>query len=123
MQRRTWLVAITILVVISGAVVTIVMAQSPKETKAAASPFTGKVLVVSLQSESNFGAVLGEAKIKQLGSQSFLVGKGLDYGHPDDWRMDQTIWIALSSISSMTEFADLETYEEAVENISRRTRF
>jgi hypothetical protein len=46
---------------------------------------------------------------------AFLVGEGLDEGHPGDWYKGHTVWIACNDISMIAEFADLESYQERVQ--------
>ncbi|HLA83777.1 MAG TPA: hypothetical protein VJL29_03205 [Thermoguttaceae bacterium] len=119
MQSKTWFAAVGILVVVCGLATAWAIAQDAKQTSATNLPtFQGKVLVISL-TNSTYGSVLENVEMRKIGDKRFLVGKGLDSGHPTNWYKGRTVWVALDDIGMMAEFPDVETYRETVDDLDR----
>ena len=65
------------------------------------------------------GAVLEQVRIREIGGQSFLVGRAADDGSENNWQKGQTVWVAVGDVAQMTEFADLQQYKLAAASVRR----
>ena len=82
--------------------------------------FAPKVLMVYCREPAK-GAILGEAKIRQLGGRSFLVGKTLltKDGADSVWA-NVPHWIAVDDIAEMFEFNSLDAVRRAQSEMDQR---
>jgi hypothetical protein len=110
-KSRLLLVVVGVILSTLCVVATIAMGQGKNESQVTPLPFTGKILSVSARSGSEMGGIIENPEIKQVGGSLFLVGKGVDDGHPDNWYKGHTTWIALDDVSLIVEFKDLDSYK------------
>lgn len=89
-------------------------AEPENDQRTAASPFAGKIVVLSSLSEPDSGTVLHGATVRRLGERSFLVGTGADYGHPLNWQKGRTVWAPVADLGQIVEFNDIEEYMESI---------
>jgi len=85
-------------------------AEQEGDNQTPQSPFKGQILVISSKSNVEIGAVLEDASVKRLGQHSFLVGKGADDCHPDNWHKGRTVWVAIDDIAQIAEFENIDEY-------------
>src|SRR5687768_16494783 len=64
-------------------------------------PFDGKVLAITCRAHPESGTVLEGVRLRKLADQSFLVGKGVGFGGPEEWQKGRTVWVAVSDISQI----------------------
>jgi hypothetical protein len=110
---RALVVAGVVLAIVLGSIRTIAVGQLGTNATATPPPFTEKILVVSCKSGPEMGAVLESGELKKVGDITFLVGRGVDDGHSDNWYKGKTVWIALDDISMMVEFKDAEAVRKS----------
>jgi hypothetical protein len=89
-------------------------AERQEGQSTAGSPFGGKILTISLRSDPDAGCVVKDVSLRRLGEQSFLVGTGVDTGHPDNWQEGRTIWVAIDDVCELVEFESIDDYRGAV---------
>ena len=73
-----------------------------------------KIVAVSSQSESQYGYTLKSVQTVQLGDRSFLVGRAVDSGYPNDWTAGRTVWFPVDDIGQLVVFEDMEDFREAL---------
>jgi hypothetical protein len=74
---------------------------------APASPFAGKVVVITMNVRDNAGAVLKDAQVRQLGSKSYLVGKAVVIEEAG-YTLDLVTWVAVENVISVFEFKSVD---------------
>lgn len=79
------------------------------------------IIVVSTKSSTGHGATLQKVTAKQIGDQTFIVGKAIERGHPRDWQKNQTVWINVDDISQFTEFPDAEEMKTDLSRFQRQS--
>ena len=83
---------------------------SAAPTPAAKSPFEGKILVVSVKSDTEYGPTLENPELKKIGDETFLVGTAF-YDGAQHWSDGRKIWVAVSDVSPA--MPNLELLREA----------
>jgi hypothetical protein len=115
-MKKSAILSIVAAVVI-GCVLTSARGQTSNRGKAAPDmPFKGKVLLVNSKSDDG-GVALRNFSIKTFGGTEFMVGEESD---PDSWVTGHTAWIAVSDISHITEFKDIEEYTKAAREAEQK---
>lgn len=70
--------------------------------------FKGKVVMAMLKGGDSRSVALEQVRLQRLGERSFVVGRGVDDGHPENWYKGLTIWTALEDVAQLIEFNDLD---------------
>lgn len=87
--------------------------QAPTTAPAEPVHLSGEVVTISLGRYPAFGATVTEPSIRVLGGRSFIVGRTYDTGHPGEWRKGAMIWVPVSQVVQIVEFATVEEYKAA----------
>lgn len=87
---------------------------------AVSAPFKGGIIVVGSKVTPEAGVILENAKIQRLGDKYFVVGIGVDYGHPDDWMKGRVVWNPLDDVNVITEFPNVDEYKKAPNGPARQ---
>ncbi len=92
------------------------LAQTDTAAPAAAAnaAFKGKIVVVSFVNGPNPSSIaLEQVRVHKLGDRYFLVGKGVDEGHPSNWMKGRMAWVPVNSVTSMAEMDSVEETRNA----------
>jgi hypothetical protein len=89
------------------------------------SPFKNRIVSISFRSTDEWGAYLQDPEIKKVGEHSFLVGKAVDVGGPNNWPVGRVMWVAIHDISQMVEFSSIEEFKSRAQGSpsSKKTRY
>jgi hypothetical protein len=86
-------------------------------TAAADANFKGKILFISIETDS---IALEDSRYDKLGNRGFLVGKAVDGGGAaGKFHGGRTMWVSLDRIITMTEFDNKEALRKAIQEDSR----
>jgi uncharacterized protein (DUF1330 family) len=72
----------------------------------------GKIVALTLMSDSEDLVLLSEVSEKQIGGKSFLCGDGVNDGETPDWRNGAVVYIPIDDIQQLVAFADLKAYKK-----------
>jgi hypothetical protein len=116
-MARKWLALCAIGIVCFSAIFFAISlrADGPQPDAKSAAPFAGKVLAVTTRSSTEYGNIIEEATMTELGGETFLVGKGVPDDEEDTWYGGRTVWIAISDVSQIVEFANRDEFRKAKE--------
>lgn len=100
---------------------------TPTTKPAPAPAFTGRVLMLTLQSDPDYTVCIENPVMRRLGGRNFIVGTCIDTSAEDhDWRAGLLIWTAMDDISQLVEARDAaelrEKLEETTEAEDKPTR-
>lgn len=104
-------IALTLLLVFGYGVAPTMRTGTAAPAPADDAPFKGKVLVVTMDYRSS--SLLEHAQVRKIGDRSFLVGKGVDDGHPANWTKGQIIWLPMARVDLIVEFGSVEEMKKA----------
>ena len=84
------------------------------EGKAAASPFAGKVMMISFKNQSEgAGGCLEKVELRKVGTREFLVGTVVPVDANYSAISGKKQWIALDAVLTIYEFKDLAEMKSA----------
>ncbi len=79
-------------------------------------PFVGKVLMITLKSDTDSSLTIENPTIARAGGREFLVGTCInDGGEDEDWRAGLTVWTAMDDISQIIEARDRAELKEKIQ--------
>jgi hypothetical protein len=89
--------------------------------------FTGKVLMITLKSDSDWSLTIENPTLARSGGREFLVGACINDGSDEeDWRAGLTVWTAMDDVSQIIEARDRdelkEKLQESAEQAGKPTR-
>ena len=109
MNRRNWL----IVAAMAGLSCSLGNAEDPAKGKSTnVGDLKGKIVALTLMSDSEDLVLLSEVSEKQIGGKSFLCGDGVDDGETPDWRNGAVVYIPIDDIQQLVAFADLKAYKK-----------
>lgn len=80
----------------------------------------GKIVALTLMSDSEDFVLLGQATEKTIGGRKFLLGEGVDDGETPDWRNGAAVWVPIDDVQQIVVFANLDQYRKNMD--ARGTR-
>ena len=80
-----------------------------------AGDFNGKVLAINTDAadKTYAWAVLEQVQVRTVGGATFLVGKGVDDGREGNPYKGRTLWIGVTHVVQMVEFASPEDLKKS----------
>ena len=111
-MKRYWrLAAVAAAALMATAVKPIFSADQDTQRPADVKPFSGKVVVLSMRANPQFGIAMEQARVATLGGATFVVGTAADDGQPGNWMKGRTSWVPMTEVLSLVEFPSLDDFK------------
>jgi hypothetical protein len=90
-------------------------AEPPKTVAQSDAPFSGKIVILSSRSTKH-GGMLEDPRIKRIGEQVFVVGKGIYLDEGSEWYNGRTVWVALNEVAQIVELPSRDELRKAIDS-------
>jgi hypothetical protein len=88
-------------------------AAKPDQTDVA--DLKGRIVAITLMSDSEDLVLLVNVSEKTLGGKRFLAGDGVDDGKTPDWRNAAAVWVPIEDVQQIVTFVNLDQYRKNLE--------